>query len=80
MLKKISGFVFVALAIILSISFVQRFNEFISSILGVLQIATDNPEAFKAWYNIGTMTYWVIHIGLTTVFWIFGLRWTKRRQ
>lgn len=80
MLKKISGFIFVALAIILSISFVQRFNEFTRSILGVLQIATDNPETYKAGYTIGAMTYWLIHIGLTTVCWIFGLRWIKRQK
>jgi hypothetical protein len=34
-------------------------------------------DGYQIGVVLGKMIYWFIHMGVTIVFWIFGIRWIK---
>lgn len=78
--KKILGYIFIAISIILSIAVIGQLPSFVSSITDLSNIFHKNIDSESLGNIIGTFVYWVIHITLIIILWKFGRKWTKKRS
>jgi len=76
--KKILGYIFIALAIILTLAIVGLLPKLIGTIFGIFKIFTGALDEYQIGKIIGTTIYWTIHIALTITLWIYGRRWIKK--
>ncbi len=78
--KKIIGYAFIILSIILTITMVGLLPKFIGTIFGIFKIFIGDLDSYQIGNVIGTTIYWTVHIALTIVFWINGRRWIKKKS
>lgn len=77
-IKRIFGYVFIAIAIILTFAVVGQLPIFIKAILDVLKIFTGQLNSGESGFIIGTFVYWLIHISLIIFLSIIGKRWINK--
>jgi hypothetical protein len=75
--KKIFGFIFIIVAVILTLTVVGLLPKLIGTIFGIFKIFTGSLDSYQIGKIIGTAVYWTIHIVLTIGLWIYGMRWIK---
>jgi thiol:disulfide interchange protein len=75
--KKIFGFVFIALAIILGVALIGQFHAVDSAVKGIFMALTGQLEPYQTGRAIGKMIYWVAHIMGMYLLWIYGRRWVR---
>ncbi|MWN75986.1 hypothetical protein GQR60_06530 [Labilibaculum sp. A4] len=78
--KKIFGYIFIVISIILSIAIIGQLPSFVSSITNLSNIFNKNIDSEKFGNIIGAFMYWVIHITLIIILWKYGRKWTKKRS
>lgn len=79
-IRKILGYIFIVVAIILTLAIVGQLPELIGTIIGVFKIFTGALDSYQVGKVIGTTIYWTIHIALTITIWIYGRRWIKHTK
>ena len=77
-LKKILGYIFIILAILLCIVIIGQISTFINTIIGVFSIFTGKLNAGEIGNAMGHLFYWAIYITLIVIFWKYGRKWTKK--
>jgi hypothetical protein len=75
--RKILGYIFIVVAIILTFAIVGQLPKLIGTIFGVFKIFTGALDSYQVGIVIGESIYWLIHIALTNTLWIYGRRWIK---
>ncbi len=77
--KKIIGYVFIGLAIILTLTAVGLLPNLIGTIFGIFKIFTGALDSYQIGKFIGSAIYWTVHITLVIILWIYGRIWIKNR-
>ncbi len=72
--KKILGYFFIVIAMVLTLAIIVLFPQFIKALFAIFK---SHSDIYEIGYNLGFVTYWIIHITLTVILWIFGRRWIK---
>lgn len=70
--KKIIGYIFIALAIILTLTAVGLLSKLIGTIFGIFKIFTGALDSYQIGKIIGSSIYWTVHITLAIKLWIYG--------
>jgi hypothetical protein len=78
--RKIVGYIFIVIAIILTLAIVGQLPNLIGTIFSVFKIFTETLDSYQVGKVIGTTTYYIIHIALTIALWIYGRRWIKLKK
>ena len=76
--KKILGTIFKVMAGVLAFIVLVRLPELVRAFNGVRKVVSAETDSYQSGYAIGFFIYWLLHIGLATVFWMLGKRWAKR--
>jgi len=74
--KKIFGYIFITLSVILVLPIIGLFPSILKAVFGLLKIFT-GTESYEAGKTIGACFYWLMHISLTIVLWVYGRKWIK---
>ena len=77
--KRIFGFAFLLLAIILTLAIIGQLPALFGTILGFFKIFTGKLNAYQIGETIGYIIYWIIHFVATIALWKYGLRWSKKQ-
>ncbi len=75
--RKILGYIFIVVAIILTLAIVGQLPKLIGAIFGVFKIFTGTLDSYQVGKVIGTAIYWSFHVALTITLWIYGRRWLR---
>lgn len=75
MTKKNFGYLFIVIAMILTLAIIIVFPQFIKVISGVLKSGSDS---YEIGYNVGYIIFSIIHIMITFILWKIGIRWIKK--
>lgn len=78
--RKILGYIFIVVAIILTLAIVGQLPKLTGAIIGVFKIFTGALDSYQVGNVIGTIIYWLIHITLTITLWIYGRRWIRNNK
>ena len=74
MTKKIFGYIFLGIAGILATTFLPQFPKVLALIVTLF---IGSSESYNLGYNIGMLTYYVVHAGLAVLLGWYGLKWTQ---
>ena len=77
-MKKALGFIFLVLAALLTLSIFSQLSEFIIHILDVFAALFGDSTDYDTGYTVGVWVFDCILIGLTIIFWMYGLKWIKK--
>ena len=77
--KRILGYIFIILAVVLTFCILGQLLELIKVIFGIFRIFSGTLDSFQIGEAIGHGVYWIIHFALTIALWKYGLRWSKKR-
>jgi Na+/phosphate symporter len=78
--KRIFGFIFLVIAVLLSLAIVGQLAQFLAAIIGFFQIFTGALDGHQTGYVLGTLFFWILHITITILLWVYGLRWIKSKK
>lgn len=76
--KKVTGYIFIVLAILLSIAALGMLPNILRSVFAFFKIFTGSLKSYEVGYAAGSMISWVIYFAAIAALWKFGRRWTKR--
>lgn len=77
--RKIFGYIFIVVSIILTLAIVGQLTKFLGAIVSIIKIFSGQLDSYQVGLAIGTFIYWVFHISLTIFLWTIGRRWTKSK-
>jgi len=77
--RKIFGYIFLVVSIILTFAIVGQFAKVFDTIVGIMKIFSGQLDSYQIGQVIGTFIYWAFHISLTIFLWTIGKRWTKNK-
>ena len=78
--KKILGYIFMVIAVILGVVIVGQLPQLVGAIFGLFKIFTVQMSSYQAGQQIGIFIYWVLHIAITITLIVIGNRWTKKQS
>lgn len=76
--RKTFGYIFIILAIILTIIIIGLLPSLFKAVINLFKIFTGKLDSSQIGYAIGSFIYWGIHISLTILLWIYGKKWTSK--
>lgn len=79
-MKKIFGYIFIVIAIILTIPIVGLFPNLLETIIEFFKIFTGSLDSYEVGKVMGLLVYWIVHFVLTITLWIYSNRWIKTRK
>jgi thiol:disulfide interchange protein len=79
-IRKIFGFAFIVVAIILALLIVGQFSKLFIVFVGVFKAFRGQLDSYQVGQVIGTLIYWICHIALTVLLWTIGRRWIKDKR
>ncbi|SEH87674.1 hypothetical protein SAMN02927937_01892 [Paenimyroides aquimaris] len=74
--KKIFGYLFIIVAVILTLAIIVLLPQFMKALLPA--VFNNHSGSYEIAYNVGYITYWIIHPIITIILWRVGIRWIKR--
>jgi hypothetical protein len=78
--RKIYGYIFIVVSIILTLAIVGQPTEFFGALVGIIKIFSGQLDSYQVGLVIGHFIYWVFHISLIIFLWTIGRRWTKNKN
>lgn len=76
--KRISGYVFILLASLLTLAIVGQLPTLFGVLFSFFKIFTGNLDSSEIGKVIGHIIYWILHFVSTLALWKYGLRWSKK--
>jgi hypothetical protein len=76
--KKVFGYIFIVVAIFLTLVTVALIPKLLGAIIGFFKIFNGSLDNYEIGRVIGKLIYWVLHFGLTITLWVYGRRWIKK--
>jgi len=76
--KRLFGYVFILVAVILTLTVVGRFPELLSAVVGAINMLTGSLDGYQSGKVIGSLIYWAVHFALTVTLFIYGRRWIRK--
>lgn len=77
MTKRIFGYLFIVLAILLTLAIIGQLQGLLGALFGFFKIFTGTVDENGVGYALGMITYWIIHFFLTITLWNYGRKWIK---
>lgn len=77
--RKILGYLFIALAVLLSFAFIGSLPMMIRIPVLMLKLVLGKLEAYNAGYVIGQFIYMVGYIAALYFLWRYGLKWSRMK-
>ncbi len=78
--RKIFGYIFLIIAILLTVAIVGQLYQLFAAILGIFKIFSGELDSYQVGLLIGTFITWLFLIALTIFLWIIGRRWIKKSK
>ena len=75
--KKILGYIFIVIAVILTLTLITLLPKFMKVLLAMFK--TDS-NSYEIGYSVGYLIFLIIQTVITIILWKIGIRWTKRSQ
>jgi hypothetical protein len=76
--KRIFGYIFLGLSVILMVSIVGQILNLIAAIFGFFKIFTGTLNGYETGRAMGALFYWVIYFFATFLLWSYGRKWTRK--
>ncbi|HAD97171.1 MAG TPA: hypothetical protein DCG19_07170 [Cryomorphaceae bacterium] len=76
-MKRIFGYLFIVVAVILSLGFILLLKPLVMNLRNFLDLLMGNGDAYDVGYFIGTTLSGLLYVGVTILFWFYGLRFIK---
>lgn len=73
--RKILGYIFIIIAIFLTLALIVLLPQLIKVTLNALK---DNSDSYDIGYSVGYLIFLIIHTIVTIILWRVGIRWTKK--
>lgn len=73
--KKIFGYLFIIIAVILTLTLITLLPRFMKVLLAMFK---PNSNSYDIGYSVGYIAFLIIHTIVTIIFWRLGIRWTKK--
>ncbi|GCC51596.1 hypothetical protein SanaruYs_18220 [Chryseotalea sanaruensis] len=78
--KKVFGYIFIVVAIFLTLVTVALIPKLLGAIIGFFKIFNGSLDNYEIGRVIGKLIYWVLHFALTITLWVYGRRWIKNNR
>ena len=75
--KKILGYIFIVIAVVLTLALIILLPKFMKVLLAMFK--TDS-SSYEIGYSVGYLIFLIIQTVITIILWKIGIRWTKRSQ
>ena len=77
-MKKVFGYIFIVISIILAFAIIGQFQKLIASIIRFIKVLSFNYDSYETAYAIGSLAIWIFHFLLVIVLWDSGRKWTRK--
>lgn len=77
-MKRIFGYIFIALAVVLVIAMLTQIVNLVSAIAGIFMLFTGKLSAYTAGILLGQLMFWILYFALIFLLWKYGRRWTRK--
>lgn len=78
-LKRITGFILILIAIVLTLAIFGQLPELFGAIFGFFKIFTGKLDSYQIGEISGRIIYWIVHIISTLALWGYGIKWSKKQ-
>lgn len=78
--KKIIGYIFIILAITLTLAIIGLLPTLFGVVISFSQIFTGKLNGFQIGEVFGQLIYWIIHFVVTILLWKYGIRWVSKKN
>lgn len=78
--KRIFGYIFIVLAVMLSLAFIGMLPSFIATTIGLINIIIGNTGNYESGYIFGQFVAQLTTFGLTFLLWYYGLQWKRLKN
>jgi predicted membrane protein len=76
--RKIVGYVFIIVAVLLTLAIVGQLPTIFGMIHSFFKIFTGKLNSDQTGEIFGHIIYWIIHFVATFALWKYGIRWTRK--
>lgn len=77
-IKKIIGYIFIIIAIFLTVAIIGQIQRVIESIFGIFKIFNGELESYHLGKIIGSFIYWFLHFSIIIFLFFLGKRFIKK--
>ncbi len=77
--KRIFGFVFIPIAILLTLAIIGQLPTLILVVISFFSIFTGKLNSFQVGEAFGHIIYWVAHFTGTILLWKYGIQWSRKK-
>lgn len=75
--KKIFGYLFIIIAVILTLTLITLLPRFMKVLLAMFK---PNSNSYEIGYSVGYIAFLIIQTMITIILWRVGIRWTKMKS
>jgi hypothetical protein len=77
MIKRIFGYIFIVISVLLLLVTLGRFQSLLNATLGLVRVFNGTLTAYELGYTVTTFVLWVLDIVLIVFLMSIGTRWIK---
>lgn len=77
--KRVLGFVFILIAVLLTLGIVGQLPDLFGVILGFFMIFTGKLDRVQIGEIIGQTIFWIFYFVITIALWNYGIKWSKKQ-
>jgi hypothetical protein len=77
MTKKVFGYLFIAISILLFLTAMGQFPMIFANIIAIFDSLAGKLDGNQTSRILGTLSYWIVHIGLMVFLWKKGRKWSR---
>lgn len=76
--KKLLGFLFIAISIILALAIVGQLPRLFQETFLFFKVFTGRMVAYDSSKAITKFIFWILHFSLVGIFWSYGMKWARK--
>jgi hypothetical protein len=76
--KKIFGYIFIVMSVILTLAIVGQIQRLFQETFGFFKVFTGTLDTYESTKAITKFVFWILHFTIVIVLWTYGRKWTKR--
>lgn len=80
MTKKVFGYIFITIAVILLIVAIARVMDLFATVYGIFKIFTGTLDSYGIGYVIGKLVFWVLHVLAMIALRNTGQKWIRKKK
>lgn len=79
MKRKILGYLFIALAIPMTLAILGKTIQLLTTLTEMIRALTAGLDAYQMGKVLGVIIYWSIHFSVTFLLWRYGIKWIRAK-